>query len=175
MIIAGQADKNMALARGATTVLQKPISREQLKGALVDLSLAPADEHTYMVLVVDDDPKAVEVVSAFLPSPAYAVIHAYGGSEAITLTQQLRPDLILLDLMMADVSGFDVVAALQRNPDTAHIPVLVVTAKEITALDRAALNSNPGQTIHIVEKAGFNNAAFITEVRRALLPPLLPQ
>ena len=96
------------------------------------------------------------------------MVRAYGGSEAIALAQRLRPDLILLDLMMPDVSGFDVVEALQRDADTARIPILVVTAKQITAEDRAALNSNAGQIIHIVEKAGFNRVGFIAEVRRAL-------
>ena len=66
----------------------------------------------------------------------------------------------MLDLMMPEMSGFDVVEALQRNADTARIPILVVTAKQITALDRAALNSNPGKVIHIVEKAGFNRPAL---------------
>ncbi|MGZ3159000.1 MAG: response regulator, partial [Burkholderiaceae bacterium] len=108
--------------------------------------------------------------AAFLPTPAFAVVRAYGGSEAITLAQRLRPDLILLDLMMPGVSGLDVVAALTKNVDTAGIPILVVTAKEITALDRATLNSNPGKVIHIVEKAGFNRVGFIAEVKRALLP-----
>jgi DNA-binding response OmpR family regulator len=169
VIISALAYSNMVLTRGAATILQKPISRAQLKASLDSLGLHPAEERTHTVLVVDDDPKAVEVIAAFLPAPAYAVVRAYGGSEAITLAQRLRPDLILLDLMMPEVNGFDVVEALQRNTDTARIPILVVTAKQITAQDRAALNSDPGKVIHIVEKAGFDNARFIAEVRRALL------
>ena len=170
VIIDGLADSNMALRYGAAAVLQKPVSRAQLKSALANLALHPIQEQTRKVLVVDDDPKAVEVLAAFLPAPAYAVVRAYGGAEAIILAQQLRPDLILLDLMMPEVNGFDVVAALQRNADTARIPILVVTAKQVTALDRAALNRRQDQEIQIVEKAGFNRARFIDEVRRALLP-----
>ena len=169
VIISGLAEGNMALAGGAAAVLQKPISRAQLKASLANLGLHPASEHTHTVLVVDDDPKAVEVLAAFLPSPAYAVVRAYGGNEAIILAERLRPDLILLDLMMPDVSGFDVVEALQRNTNTARIPILVVTAKQITAHDRAVLNSNPGKVIPIVEKSKFNQTRLITEVRRALL------
>ena len=170
VIIAGVADSNMALTRGAACVLQKPISRAQLKGCLADLGLHPAQQRTHTILVVDDDPKAVEMIAAFLSSPDYAVVRAYGGSEAIILAQRLRPDLILLDLMMPGVSGFDVVDALQRNTNTARIPILVVTAKQMTALDRAALNGNPGKVIRIVEKAGFNRVHFVDEVRRSLLP-----
>jgi CheY-like chemotaxis protein len=170
VIIAGVADSNMALACGAAAVLQKPVGRAQLRASLANLGLQPATGHTHTVLVVDDDPKAIEVIATFLPSPAYAVVRAHGGAEAISLAQRLRPDLILLDLVMPKVNGFDVVEALQRNADTASIPILVVTAKQITAQDRAVLNSNPGRGIHVVEKAGFNHVRFIEEVRRALAP-----
>jgi CheY-like chemotaxis protein len=168
VIIAGNAKDNLTLAGGAAAVLQKPISRAQLKASLDHLGLQPNSAHTHTVLVVDDDPKAIEVIAAFLPAPAYGVVRAYGGAEAIALAERIRPDLILLDLMMPEVNGFDVAAALQANPDTARIPILVVTAKQITPKDRAVLNSNPAKVIHIVEKAGFNRAHFVSEVRRAL-------
>ena len=170
VIVAGAVDCNLALTRGAAAVLQKPISRAQLKSSLANLGLHPARERTHTILVVDDDPKSVEVIAAFLQPPDYAVVRAYGGSEAIILAQRLRPDLILLDLMMPEVNGFDVVEALQRNTLTARIPVLVVTAKHITVQDRAALNTNPDNVIRIVEKSGFNQALFVDEVRRALVP-----
>ncbi|MBA4328795.1 MAG: hybrid sensor histidine kinase/response regulator [Polaromonas sp.] len=168
VIISGLNDSNMGLTRGAAAVLQKPISRAQLKMSLANLGLHPVAEQTWTVLVVDDDPKAVEVIASFLPGPSYAVVRAYGGAEAITLAQRLRPDLIFLDLMMPEVSGFDVVDALQRNSETARIPILVVTAKQITALDRSTLNKNQGNVVHIVEKAELNHSRFIDEVRRAL-------
>jgi PAS domain S-box-containing protein len=170
VMIADLAASNMALAGGAAAVLQKPVSRAQLKTTLDNLGLHPVEQHTHTLLVVDDDPKAVEVIASFLPAPAYAVVRAYGGHEAIALAQQVRPDLILLDLLMPEVSGFDVVEALARDADTARIPILVVTAKQITAQDRAALNRHPDKVIHIVEKAAFNRGRFLAEVRRALLP-----
>ncbi|MDP3248088.1 MAG: response regulator [Polaromonas sp.] len=167
VIISGVADK-LGLTRGAAAVLQKPISRAQLKVSLAHLGLHPVAEQTWTVLVVDDDPKAVEVIAALLPTPSYAVVRAYGGAEAITLAQRLRPDLIFLDLMMPEVNGFDVVEALQRSTETARIPILVVTAKQITSNDRNTLNKTQGNVVHIVEKAGLDQANFITEVRRAL-------
>ena len=169
VIMSGAAVSHMALSCGAAAVLQKPISRAQLQSSLGNLGLQGNQERAYTVLVVDDDPKAVELIAAFLPSPGYSVVRAYGGSEAITLAQRVRPDLILLDLMMPGVNGFDVVDALQQHSNTAHIPILVVTAKHITAMDRAALSSrHDGKDIHIVEKSGFNRVGFIAEVRRAL-------
>ncbi len=168
VIISALPVTNLALTRGAAAVLEKPFSSAQLKSALISLGLQPAHDHTCTVLVVDDDPKAVEVIATFLPAPAYDVVRAYGGGQAIELAQQLQPDLILLDLMMPETDGFEVVKALRSNTATARIPIVVVTAKHATALDRVALNSNPGNDIEIVEKTGFNRAAFMTEVRRAL-------
>jgi PAS domain S-box-containing protein len=169
VIISGGNEGNMGLNRGAAAVLQKPISRLQLNSALAELGLHPTQQHTHTVLVVDDDPKAVEVIAAFLPHPDYAVVRAYGGAEAIVLAQSLRPDLILLDLMMPYVDGFDVVEALQRGASTARIPILVVTAKHISKSDHAALNHGKEHVIRIVPKAGFNRIHFMDEVRRALV------
>ena len=81
---------------------------------------------------------------------------------------RLRPALIVLDLMMPNMSGFEVVKRLQSHTETAAIPILVVTDKQITAQDRAALNGNAGKMVRVVEKAGFNNELFIAEVRRTL-------
>ena len=158
----------VALAGGAAAVLEKPVSRAALKEALTNLGFHDAQDQTCTVLVVDDDPKAVEVIAAFLPSPAYATVRAYGGQEAIVLARRMHPDLILLDLMMPEVSGFDVVHLLRSDPGTAGIPILVITAKQVTALDRQALNGDTDHVIHVIEKAGFNRTDFMAEVWRAL-------
>jgi PAS domain S-box-containing protein len=168
VIVASLVDSNMALASGAAAVLQKPISRAQLGASLVRLGLQPAKFVTRTILVVDDDPKAVEVIAAFLPISEYTVVRAYGGAEAITLAERLRPDLILLDLMMPDISGFAVVEALQRDLTTSNIPIVIVTAKSITAEDRSALANTSETVVEIVEKAAFDRAEFIAGVRRAI-------
>ncbi|WGG50841.1 PAS domain-containing hybrid sensor histidine kinase/response regulator [Rugamonas sp. DEMB1] len=170
VVVSGGADAELALAGGAAAALQKPISRGQLKAALAALALAPAPEHSRTVLVVDDDPKAVEVIAGFLRPPAYSVARAYSGVEALSLAQRLRPDLILLDLMMPGMDGLDVVAALRGDPLTAAIPLLVVTAKQIGERERGALDDARARPIRIVEKAGFNQGRFLAEVRRALAP-----
>ena len=103
------------------------------------------------MLVVDDDPKAVELIALRVQGLASTVLRAYGGREAIEAARRELPDLIVLDLMMPDVNGFDVVEALKAQPDTARIPIVVVTAKQITAEDRAKLN---GYVSTIMEKSG---------------------
>jgi len=166
VIISIVADRNRGFALGAAAVMQKPISRQELYESLVDLGLFPLPQgRTLKVLVVDDDPKAVELIAVRVMDLATTVLRAYGGREAIDLARRELPELIVLDLMMPDVSGFDVVEALQRDAATARIPILVVTAKRITIDDRAKLN---GYVMAVMEKAEFDRDRFIVEVRRAM-------
>jgi len=158
----------VALSRGASAVLHKPISRTELTATLARLGLPIDQDKVRKVLVVDHDPKAVDLLAGFLSTPDYAVVRAYGGLEAIAVAKRVHPDLILLDLMAPDLNGFDVVAALRRDPDCAGIPILVVTAEQLTEADCAALNSHDENVIHIVERPEFDSAGFLAEVRRAL-------
>jgi len=168
VIIAGVADSNVALSRGAVAAMQKPISRADLKATLASLGLQPGASRTRTVLVVDDDPNAVDVIAAFLPTPAYAVLRAYGGDDAIALAQRVKPDIILLDLTIPETNGMDVVDVLSRNPDTADIPIVVVTASPISTEHRAALDSYPGKALRVIEKLEFGHDRFVDEVRRVL-------
>ena len=117
------------------------------------------------MLVVDDDPKEVQLIGAYLDPAGYRVLSAFGGQEGIDVARQQHPDLIVLDLMMPEVNGFDVVEALKRDAATAAIPVIIVTAKQITAADRATLN---GDVLKVIEKSEFQHGRFIDEVRRAM-------
>jgi PAS domain S-box-containing protein len=166
VIISIVAERNKGFALGAAAVMQKPISREELYGTLVNLGLFPISERrTLKVLIVDDDPKAVELIALRVEGLASAVIRAYGGRQAIEAAQLQLPDLIVLDLMMPEVNGFDVVEALTARSDTARIPIVVVTAKHITPEDRATLN---GYVTTIMAKATFDPDGFTAEIRRAM-------
>jgi CheY-like chemotaxis protein len=160
------ADRNKGFALGAAAVMQKPITRQALYETLAELGLVPLQPgKTLSVLVVDDDPKAVELIAVRVLGLGGMVLRAYGGREAIEAARLHLPDLIVLDLMMPEVNGFDVVEALQGHRDTAEIPVLVVTAKEVTVEDRARLN---GYVTTILEKNNFDADRFVDEVRRAM-------
>ena len=166
VIISIVADRNRGFALGAAAVMQKPISREELYESLVDVGLFPVSKgRSLKVLIADDDPKAVELIAMRMLGLATTVLRAFGGQDAIDAARAEMPDLIVLDLMMPDVSGFDVVEALGAHPDTARIPILVVTAKEITEDDRRKLN---GSVTTTMEKATFDRDQFSSEVRRAM-------
>ena len=166
VILSIVADANKGFSLGAAAVMQKPISRLQLYEALVGLSLFPPPHGKKLTfLVADDDPDAVELIALLVAGMAGTVLRARGGREAIEIALQELPDVIVLDLMMPEVNGFDVVAALKERPETANIPVLVVTAKHITAEERDKLTLY-GATI--MQKAGFDADLFTSEVRRAM-------
>jgi len=166
VIISSVAEAGKGFSLGAAAVLQKPISRQEFCDALVDLGLISfSQDKKLTVLIIDDDPQAVELIAVRILGLADTVLRAYGGREAIETARRELPDLIVLDLMMPEVNGFDVVEALSEHPNTARIPVVVVTAKEITAEDRAKLH---GYVTRIMEKTGFDAARFMAEVRRAL-------
>ena len=146
--------------------MQKPISRQELYQSLVDLGLFPLSQgQPLKVLVVDEDPKAVDLIAVGITGLASSILRAYSGREAIDAARRELPDLIVLDLMMPDINGFDVVEALKEQPDTARIPILVVTAKRVTAEDRVRLN---GSVTTIMEKTEFDGNRLTAEVRRAL-------
>jgi CheY-like chemotaxis protein len=157
------AETERGLALGAAQVLQKPLRQEELSSALAACGLTTG--RVGRVLVVDDDPRAVDLIALLLESAGHTVLRAYGGAEGITIARNQRPDMIVLDLMMPEVSGFDVVEALKQTPETAQTPILIMTAKRLSAEERAELN---GCIVKIVEKAELDRLGFLNEVRRAL-------
>ena len=166
VIISILADRTKGFALGAAAVMQSPVSRQELSDCLVELGLSPVSAgQSIKVLIVDDDPNAVEMVAVRMRGLANTMLRAYDGREAIAMAQRELPDLIVLDLMMPDVNGFEVVAALHDDPATARIPIVVVTASEITPEDRNRLR---GSVSTIMGKAGFDGKRFMGEVRRAM-------
>ena len=123
------------------------------------------------ILIADDHPAFRQGLALMLRATddLEVVGEAATGAEAVALARKVLPDLVLLDLMMPEVNGFRVVEALRQDPLTAGTPLLVVTAKQITDEDRRALDGHEAP-IRVVEKAGFDRQAFLTEVRRALPP-----
>jgi signal transduction histidine kinase/CheY-like chemotaxis protein/CHASE3 domain sensor protein len=164
VIVSITAEARRGFALGASQVLTKPVSKDDLLAALAAVGLdgqLPAAR----VLVVDDDPKAVTLVGKHLQSAGFVPMLAYSGREALEVVRQQRPALIVLDLMMPQLSGFDVIEALRGRSDTADIPIIVLTAKLLTAQDRALLS---GRVQQVMEKSEFQPASLLAEVKRAL-------
>lgn len=143
---------------GAVDYLVKPID----KGTLLQ-SLSRLDP-IYDVVVIDDDPNAVELLKKVLEDQKYEVHVAYDGPSGLTLVREKRPDVVLLDLMMPEMDGFDVVEAIKTDPDLCRIPIMIVTAKDLTTADRARLN---GKIATLIQKSSLNEMD-LTEAIKAV-------
>jgi CheY-like chemotaxis protein len=104
---------------------------------------------TVRVLAVDDDPAALDLIDAALRPEGFEVVRASGGREAIDRATTERFDLVVCDLLMPDVDGFDVVNALKSDPSNREVPILILTAHTLTDADKVKLN---GQILGILDK-----------------------
>jgi threonine synthase len=115
------------------------------------------------VLVVDDTFEARRLIRRILQSQGdFEILEATNGREAIEIANRERPDLIILDLMMPEVDGFAALDELRSKPETANIPVIVATAKELTVDEKSRLQ---GQIQSLMMKGDFMNDEFLEEVR----------
>jgi PAS domain S-box-containing protein len=165
VIVSVIADRSRGLSLGANQVLQKPVGREELVRALHAMGFPREGAHAQTLLVIDDDPKAIQLLNNYLTPAGFRVLSAFGGREGIEAAQRQLPDLIVLDLMMPEVSGFDVVDALKLDARTATIPIIILTAQSISAKERAQLGDDVQQ---VMEKSGFQHDQFVSEVRLAM-------
>jgi CheY-like chemotaxis protein len=153
-------DKNLGYTLGAADYLTKPIDRDRLLAVLERHCPRPA---TSRILVVDDDPEARALARRTLEKEGWAVIEAGTGREGLAALEGARPDAILLDLMMPEMDGFAFVAQLRTEPAYQGIPVIVVTAKDITQEDRDRLN---GSVQTIIQKSPVGRDEILRQVRR---------
>jgi hypothetical protein len=130
-----------AQARGfalqAAGFLQKPVTKERLLRTVEGLLGAQPEAS---ILVVDDDEPTREGLCRAIAKAGWTALPAPGGAEALARLEAERPALILLDLMMPDMDGFQVLQALAGRPGWAEIPVVVLTARELTPEDREQLS-----------------------------------
>ena len=115
------------------------------------------------VLLVEDDAVQRERMRGWLEGPQWTVREAENGREALKRIQESKPDVILLDLMMPEMDGFAVVAALQKEPRWRDIPVIVITARDLDAKDRERLNSGVQS---VLVKETFRPADLVERIRR---------
>jgi signal transduction histidine kinase/CheY-like chemotaxis protein len=143
-------EREVGLALGAADYLVKPIERQALLRCLERLEIGPATSgRPLRILAVDDEPAALALVTATLEGPGIEVIEATGGRRALELARGGSLDLVVCDLMMPDLDGFEVVAELKADAATASIPILICTARDLTEDDKARLR---GHIIGIVSK-----------------------
>jgi adenylate cyclase len=152
-----QQHKGMTL--GAAGYLTKPVDRDRLSALLQPYQVRARRTR---VLLVEDDPTQRERVRSWLEPQQWQISEAENGKVALDRLAGEVPDIILLDLMMPEMDGFQLITALQKQPAWRGIPVIVITSLDLTAADRARLNSGVEQ---ILLKDSFDPAKLVAIVR----------
>ena len=133
----------------------------QEEGLLAALSKVSDDRYP-KILIVDDTQDARRLIRRILQANGnFTICEAENGAEAIELAKEKLPDLIILDLMMPEMDGFSVLDELKNFPPTSTIPVIIVTAKDLTIEERERLK---GQVQGLMQKGEFMNSDFVNEV-----------
>jgi signal transduction histidine kinase/CheY-like chemotaxis protein len=155
-------ERRHGMTLGAVGYLTKPIDREKL----VDLiAKYKAPSGPTRVLVVEDDAMQRERIRSWLEPQTWLLIEAENGRLALDRLRECIADVIILDLMMPEMDGFQLVAEMQKHPVWNQIPIIVVTARDLTAKDHARLNSGIEM---ILRKETFSPTTLIEHVRQVV-------
>jgi signal transduction histidine kinase/CheY-like chemotaxis protein len=160
----------LGIALGALDYFVKPVPANDLINRLNGFKFVRKAGEKPRILVVDDEPANREWLQRILEPAGFAVIQARGGKEAIELAKSRKPDLVLLDLMMPEVTGFDVVEALRADESTKSTPIMVLTAKHLTEADIRQLNGH----VSTILKRGSTGATDLLQLLRQAIDTTPP-
>ena len=140
-----------------------PTSKETPQEGLLSALTQVAPERFPKIVIVEDTTEARRLIRRILQSQgSFTILEASNGREGLELIQRELPDLVILDLMMPEMDGFSVIEALRSKQETATIPVIVATAKELTVDEKSRLG---GQIQSLMQKGDFLNDEFLEEVK----------
>jgi len=154
-------NKELGFSLGAFDYLVKPFDKDAIMAALQRIPGVPAKR----VLVVDDDPAAVDLLTQILQDEGYQVEGTCSGEEALRALDAAPQDIILLDLLMPEMDGFEVIQRVKANPRWRDIPIIVVTAKDLTDSDWGFLHRSVDR---IIQKSGLARENLMKEVQGLL-------
>ncbi|HEX6095284.1 MAG TPA: response regulator [Thermoanaerobaculia bacterium] len=167
VIISMVENRDLGLALGADDYFVKPVDRTRLLDRLKEITARGGKR----LLVIDDDTTVHAILHEDLSALGYAIDNAFCGEDGLRFAEERAPDVIILDLMMPGMSGFDVAGSLKENPRTADIPILVLTSKEISNDDRALLHTKVSS---FVQKGTSARDQLVRELRRVTAAPAAP-
>jgi CheY-like chemotaxis protein len=166
------SNEGLGFSLGAADYLVKPIMEEELLAALARCSVDRQEQGDVEVLVIDDQADDILLIRRMLEAQRaleaqrhYRVIEADGGQAGIDLVHRRKPDVVILDLMMPGVDGFAVLEDLKREPDTRNIPVIVITAKDLSEEEQQQLE---GQVEVLLRKGLFTEQELLDDLGTAL-------
>jgi CheY-like chemotaxis protein/anti-sigma regulatory factor (Ser/Thr protein kinase) len=154
-------ERGAGFALGAADYLVKPVDRARLLDALARCVAPRRDRRT--LVAIDDDPVDLDLLEAVLSPEGWEVLRAGGGEEGLRVVRRVRPAVVVLDLLMPDVDGFDVVERLRADPLVDDVPIVVLTSKDMTRADHDRL---AGQISYIAQKGSLPKAELVDLVDR---------
>jgi len=162
IIISIVDEKKLGFTLGAVEYFVKPVNREDLLRALSRIPAASAKAgRTPKVLVIDDDKAAADLIEVILEPEGYEVVKSFDGRDGLRRAVLDRPDIILLDLIMPEISGFNVAYQLRQQPETSAIPIIVLTSMEI---DQQTREQMEGYALSMMSKQTFTKKDLLKEI-----------
>jgi signal transduction histidine kinase/DNA-binding response OmpR family regulator len=162
VLVTIMGDRDLGFALGAADFLTKPFERELLIQAV---NRHRGGGPRAQVLVVDDDSRSRDMLRRTLQKEGWTVAEAVDGREALSQLERSRPEVVLLDLMMPEMDGFEVLERMRREDSWRDIPVIIVTAKDLTREEVERLN---GHVIKVLQKGTYRRRDLLEDVRAML-------
>lgn len=156
-------EKGLGYSLGATEYMTKPVNREHLAKVLNRYLLTDQPEHR--ILVVEDDPMSRSTLEAILQRAGWQVLSAENGRVALDILANQPPDVIISDLMMPEMDGFELVHQVRMHEEWNHIPLVILTAKDLTAEERAVLNQGVAK---VFQKSLSRQETLLNELKTCL-------
>lgn len=155
-------NKELGFALGATDFFVKPIDRKLLIDRVNELNIKSRGDKKTTILCIDDNEETLTYLNDVFVSAGYNVISASSGRKGIEIAINNIPDLIILDIMMPDISGFEVAHILKNKAETSLIPIIIFTAKELSINDRLKL---AGKVKKIMQKTHFTRDDLLKHIK----------
>ena len=155
-------DRSRGYSLGAVDYLTKPVDREALHKAI---SHYHHPDHACSVLLIEDDDETRDVMARMLKKMGCEVTEAGDGQQALNIISDAQPRLILLDLMMPVMDGFEFLSVIREQPEWQHVPVIVVTAKDLSKQDCKRLN---GMVEEVLQKKAYTRKELLERVREVV-------
>jgi PAS domain S-box-containing protein len=156
--------KALGFRLGAAAYLLKPLDPVAVQEAL-DRVIVQNGHKPKHVLVVDDDPNVADILRQFLPESDFSLASALDGVAGLQAIEAKRPDILLLDLLMPKLDGFGVIERLRADPSTRDLPIIVISAKDLTAKEASCLKETVAM---VIKKQGFQGEKLVEEINRVL-------